>query len=101
MKVSALREGAAMASPPPQEMEEELVSAGSEPGAYGCRVEQGGWEDGGGGAGRGGTPPFCLGGGGQVMILLRWDGSGDGGVLRTCRMSLKGSQLLGRPFRTV
>ncbi|KAM5225709.1 182 kDa tankyrase-1-binding protein isoform 2-T4 [Hipposideros larvatus] len=32
MKVSALREGAAMASPPPQEMEEELVSAGSEPG---------------------------------------------------------------------
>ncbi|KAF5927431.1 hypothetical protein HPG69_019031 [Diceros bicornis minor] len=32
MKVSALREGTVMASPPPQEMEEELVSAGSEPG---------------------------------------------------------------------
>ncbi|XP_044606426.2 182 kDa tankyrase-1-binding protein isoform X1 [Equus asinus] len=32
MKVSALREGTAMASPPPQELEEELVSAGSEPG---------------------------------------------------------------------
>lgn len=32
MKVSALREGTAMASPPPQEMEEELVSAGPEPG---------------------------------------------------------------------
>lgn len=51
MKVSALREGTAMASPPPQEMEEELVSAGPEPGAYGCRVEQGGWEDGGRGRG--------------------------------------------------
>lgn len=46
MKVSALREGKTMASPP-REMEEELVSAGPEPGAYGCRVEQGGWEDGG------------------------------------------------------
>ncbi|XP_074192503.1 182 kDa tankyrase-1-binding protein isoform X2 [Rhinolophus sinicus] len=32
MKVSALREGTAMASPPPQEMEEELVAAGPEPG---------------------------------------------------------------------
>lgn len=38
MKVSALREGKTMASPP-REMEEELVSAGLEPGAYGCRVE--------------------------------------------------------------
>lgn len=45
MKVSALREGTAMASPPAREMEEELVSAGSEPGAYGCRVEQGGWAE--------------------------------------------------------
>ncbi|XP_011377364.1 182 kDa tankyrase-1-binding protein [Pteropus vampyrus] len=34
MKVSALREGKTMASPP-REMEEELVSAGPEPGAYG------------------------------------------------------------------
>ncbi|XP_036883674.1 182 kDa tankyrase-1-binding protein isoform X2 [Sturnira hondurensis] len=32
MKVSALREGTAMTSPPPREMEEELASAGSEPG---------------------------------------------------------------------
>lgn len=63
MKVSALREGTAMASPPPQELEEELVSAGSEPGTYGCRA----------GRGRvavrlaGGAeaePLFCLGGGG-------------------------------------
>lgn len=54
MKVSALREGTAMASPPPREMEEELVAAGSEPGAYGCRVGQGGRED--GGRGRGRTP---------------------------------------------
>ncbi|XP_064144114.1 182 kDa tankyrase-1-binding protein isoform X1 [Loxodonta africana] len=32
MKVSTLREGTAMASPPPREMEEELVLTGSEPG---------------------------------------------------------------------
>ncbi|XP_045152958.1 182 kDa tankyrase-1-binding protein [Echinops telfairi] len=32
MKVSPLREGTAMASPPPRELEEELVPAGSEPG---------------------------------------------------------------------
>ncbi|XP_006875806.1 PREDICTED: LOW QUALITY PROTEIN: 182 kDa tankyrase-1-binding protein [Chrysochloris asiatica] len=32
MKVSTLREGTTMASPPPREMEEELVPAGSEPG---------------------------------------------------------------------
>ncbi|KAM5184161.1 182 kDa tankyrase-1-binding protein isoform 1-T5 [Callospermophilus lateralis] len=32
MKVSTLRDGSAMASPPPQEMEEELAPAGSEPG---------------------------------------------------------------------
>lgn len=51
MKVSVLREGTAMASPPPREMEEELVSAGSEPGrclwvqgGAGCRVEPGGRE---------------------------------------------------------
>lgn len=50
MKLSALREGTAMASPPPREMEEGLVSAGSEPGTYGCRVEQGGWEEGGRGS---------------------------------------------------
>lgn len=40
MKVSTLRDGSAMASPPPREMEEELAPAGSEPGTYGCRVEQ-------------------------------------------------------------
>lgn len=72
MKVSVLREGTAMASPPPREMEEELVSAGSEPGR--CLWVQGGAGWLGGQRGVEAELPFCLGRGGGVMILLRWEG---------------------------
>lgn len=72
MKVSVLREGTAMASPPPREMEEELVSAGSEPGR--CLWVQGGARWLGGQRGVEAELPFCLGRGGGVMILLRWEG---------------------------
>jgi hypothetical protein len=48
MKGSTLREGTAMASPLPQDMEEELAPVGSEPGTNGCWVQGGavGWEEG-------------------------------------------------------
>ena len=87
MKVSALREGAAMASPPPREMQEEPVSAGSEPGTHGCWAEEGGPEEGGGAAAE---PLLCLGGGGGARV---------GGRLRLRRMSLRGRSLLSSPFR--
>lgn len=46
-----------MASPAPREPDEELVSAGSEPGTCGCGVERAGWE-----GGRRPEPPLGLGG---------------------------------------
>lgn len=59
MEVSTLRESLTMASPPPREMEEELVPAGSEPGTHGCRVELMAKRR----AGRAqAAPPFCSGG---------------------------------------
>ena len=84
MKVSALREGTAMASPPPREMEEELASAGSEPGR--CLWVQGGvgWLR---GRWKGLNPILSWRGvvhdDGSVEVGVR------GGVQRVCRMSWK------------
>lgn len=58
-----------MASPAPRQPDEELVSAGSEPGTCRCGVERAGWE-----GGQRPEPPFGLGG-----WWVKADSVGEGG----------------------